>query len=237
MSLLRTLDLVVEDAGPRAGGVPLLAGVDLRVEPNTITSLIGESGCGKTTFARAITGLLPGTVTITGGSIFFAERLMQYDQLKSLRGSSIFYIPQDAAASLNPVLKIKRQVAEASLGNISYSRLPGILEDLNIHEPESVLESYPFQLSGGENQRCLLAMAILRKPRLLILDEPTSSLDHRSRASFMAEVERIRREHALTVLLITHNLLVTRSVSDYIYIMSKGKIVEHGPPLELLFEE
>jgi ABC-type dipeptide/oligopeptide/nickel transport system ATPase component len=227
MCLLNVQSLVVETID----AIPLLKDVTIEIKKNKITSLIGESGSGKTIFSKAISALLPETIFIKKGDIFYNGKSIDYNRLKKLRGKHIFYTPQNAAASLNPVIKIKYQVNEIS--KIKHNQLIEILENLDIHEPERMLNSYSFELSGGENQRCLLAMAAAMQPELLILDEPTAALDHHLQEGFMKLIKRIQQQYNLTILLITHNLSIVRNTSDYIYILLNGIIVEEGTPGDL----
>jgi len=227
MPLLNVQNLVVETID----AIPLLNDVTIEIKKNNITSLIGESGSGKTIFSKAISALLPKSIFIKKGNIFYNGKSIDYNRLKKMRGKHIFYTPQNAAASLNPVIKIKNQINEIS--KIKHNRLIEILKNLDIHEPEQILNSYPFALSGGENQRCLLAMAAAMKPELLILDEPTAALDHDLQEGFMKLIKKIQQQYKLTILLITHNLSIIRNTSDYIYILLKGIIVEEGTPGDL----
>jgi ABC-type dipeptide/oligopeptide/nickel transport system ATPase component len=211
--------------------VPILENINIRVKRNKITSLIGESGAGKTIFARTLAALLPANIAVTKGAFFYDDQPVTYDSLKKMRGSHIFYTPQNASAALNPVIKIKNQIKETS--RIEHHELIKLLKDLGIHDPDRILNSYPFELSGGENQRCLLAMAAAQKPRVLILDEPTASLDQPLQEGFMQLIKTLRQQYHLTILLITHNVSIAGNISDYIYIILKGKIIEQGPPREL----
>ena len=232
--LLSTKDLTAapgNQKGSDVNTVPLLEKVTIDIRKNQITGLIGESGSGKTIFSKTISALLPENIYIEKGDIFYKGESVDYKTLKKLRGRHIFYAPQNAAASLNPVLKIKRQINETS--KINHTQLIDLLENLDFHDPERILNSYPFELSGGENQRCLLAMAAALQPELLILDEPTSALDHDLQEGFMDLIKKIRQQYDLTILLITHNLSIVRNISDYIYIIFKGKIVEQGTPEDL----
>jgi ABC-type dipeptide/oligopeptide/nickel transport system ATPase component len=211
--------------------IPILENINIRIKKNKITSLIGESGAGKTIFAKTLSALLPAHIAVTKGTIFYQDQPVTYDSLKKMRGSHIFYTPQNAPASLNPVIKIKNQINESS--KIQHQQLIKLLKDLGIHDPVRILNSYPFELSGGENQRCLLAMAASLKPRVLILDEPTASLDQPLQEGFVQLIKILQQQYNLTILLITHNVSIARDVSDYIYIILKGKIIEQGPPQEL----
>jgi ABC-type dipeptide/oligopeptide/nickel transport system ATPase component len=211
--------------------IPILENINIRIKKNKITSLIGESGAGKSIFAKTLTSLLPTHIAMTKGNIFYEDQPVTYDRLKKMRGSYIFYVPQNASAALNPVIKIKNQINETS--KIKYHQLIKLLKDLGIHDPDRILNSYPFELSGGENQRCLLAMAAAKKPRVLILDEPTASLDLSLQEGFMQLIKTIQQQYYLTILLITHNVSIARNISNYIYIILKGKIIEQGHPQEL----
>lgn len=230
MCLLSVRHLGVEVIGA-ADVVALLQDISIDLKANQITCLIGESGSGKTIFSKTISALLPENIFVKKGDIFYKGESVDYKTLRKLRGSHIFYSPQNAAASLNPVLKIKRQINETS--KINHAQLIDLLRNLDFHDPERILNSYPFELSGGENQRCLLAMAAALKPELLILDEPTSALDHHLQDGFMDLIKKIQQQYGITILLITHNLSIVENVSDYIYIILKGEIVEQGTPEDL----
>ncbi|MFC2155959.1 ATP-binding cassette domain-containing protein [Acidobacteriota bacterium] len=225
--MLKVKNLSVESrTGNRKNPSPLLKQVSVTVKKNKITALIGESGAGKTIFARSISALLPDKVHITSGNFFYEGAELDFNRLKRFRGREIFYSPQNAAASLNPVIRIKKQIGEIS--NISFPSLVEILTFLNIEEPLKLLNAYPFELNEGENQRTLLAMAIAVKPRLLILDEPTSALDSDSRKDFMELIQNLQRKYAVAILLITHDLSILKHIADYIYIILQREIVESG---------
>lgn len=229
----QNLTVSVESQTPAdVGSIPLLHNVSIDIRKNKITCLIGESGSGKTIFSKTIAALLPENAFIEHGDIFYQGQSIAYSTLKKSRGRGIFYTPQNAAASLNPVLKVKRQVDEWS--KLDQAQLLDLFRDLEFQDPERVLNSYPFQLSGGENQRCLLAMAAAQQPELLILDEPTSALDFHLQEGFMGLIKNIQQRFGLTILLITHNLSLVRNAADYIYIILNGEVIEQGTPEELL---
>ncbi|MCK5057751.1 MAG: ABC transporter ATP-binding protein [Candidatus Aminicenantes bacterium] len=229
MCLLKVKNLSVESrTGDKKNPLRLLKQVNLTVKKNKITALIGESGAGKTMFARAVSALLPEKVYITSGNFFYEGKEVDFNWLKKFRAKEIFYSPQNAAASLNPVIRIKKQINEVS--KISGPSLIETLKFLNIAEPLKLLNAYPFELSEGENQRALLAMAIAIKPRLLILDEPASSLDGDSRLDFMELIKNLPQRYAVSILLITHNLSIVRHIADNIYVILQGEIVESGEP-------
>ncbi len=229
MCLLKIAGLSVESTMPgEKQPITLLNNVHLDIKESQITALIGESGAGKTILAKTIAALLPGNVYIAGGNFFYRGHEVNPDWLKQARAREIFYSPQNAAASFNPVIKIKKQIAETA--KIPEQSLIDILEFLDIAEPVKLLNSYPFELSEGENQRALLALAITIKPDILLLDEPTSALDSSAQQDFMKIIEKIRREYSPGILLITHNLAIVEDIADYIYIILTGEIIEEGKP-------
>lgn len=235
MCILKAAGLSVESrASRKSNPVPLLNNVNIGIRENKITALIGESGAGKTIFARTISALLPENIYITKGNFFYKDKEVDFKWLKRARAEEIFYSPQNAAASLNPVIKIKKQISEVS--KISRDSLIEILRFLNIDDPINLLNSYPFELSEGENQRALLALAIALKPSLLVLDEPTSALDIDSQQDFINLIKKLQLKYSLSVLLITHNLSIVRNIADYVYIILAGEIIEEGLP-ENIFSE
>ena len=227
MPLLAVRDLVVTN-----GDTPILNNISMEMEKDKITVLLGESGSGKTILARAVSALLPEKISIKSGNILYKDEPVDTNALKLLRGKHVFYAPQNAAASLNPVLKIKNQINESS--SLSRSGLIELLESLDFSDPEQILNAYPFELSGGENQRCLLAMAAALQPELLILDEPATALDVHAQQNVMRLIKKIRRQYGLSILLITHNISIISTIADYIYIILGGEIVEEGLPGSLL---
>jgi ABC-type glutathione transport system ATPase component len=202
----------------------LLDGVSIDIHAGKVTALTGRSGAGKTMLARCMAGLLPRNISVNKGTFYYRQRQVDVRRLKHLRGGGIFYTPQNAAASLNPVRKIKSQLAEALEPPPGDSLLADVLESLNMNRSKRVLNAYPFELSEGECRRVLLAMGLLRKPELLILDEPTASLDPRSREHFLRLVEQVQREHCFAVLLITHDLPAAQRLSEAIYTMRGGRV-------------
>jgi len=224
MALLQANDLWVEGHGRQQ---PVLKAVNLAVTAGRVTVLLGESGAGKTMLARAFCGLLPDGFFVSRGRIAYrGEVLAAPASWAGIRGRRIFYCPQNAAASLNPVLTIGRQIAETS--RIGREALLEMLAGLRFADPRRILAAYPFMLSGGENQRCLLAMALANGCELLILDEPTAELDPATGDDFMRLVQAGQRRTGLTVLLITHQLDLAREIAENLYILHAGTIVESG---------
>lgn len=224
--MLRAEDLWVEkDAG--GGAVAVLRGVNLVIPPGRVTVLLGETGAGKTLLARSLCGLLPRGFRVSRGRILFGGRpLSAPGDWDGVRGRGIFYAPQNAAASFNPVLTIGRQIGECS--RIGAVELEDLLARLLIPDPRRVLRSHAFALSGGENQRCLLALALACRPDVLILDEPTSEIDAAAHDSFVRVLLECQRARSMTVLLISHHLGFIHAINQGLCVMSGGRIVDAG---------
>jgi len=234
--LLEISDLRVEF---KSGKHTVLAadGVNLMIERNQTVVLAGESGSGKTVTALAITrNLAPGARIVSGRIDFLGRDLLKVDQqaLSKIRGRDIAYIFQEPSAYLNPVFNIASQLTEAIILHQKMSpkdahnealRLLGLVK---IQDPPHVMNCYPHQLSGGMNQRVFIAMALACKPKLLIADEPTTSLDVTIQAQILHLLIGLKESLGFTLLFITHNLSIARKIADKIYIMHRGKIVDQG---------
>jgi peptide/nickel transport system ATP-binding protein len=215
---------------------PVLRGVSFEVRPGESYGLVGESGCGKSTTAYAAVRYLPRNAVITGGRILVDGddvTKMSDDEVRQFRIHHASMVYQDPGAALNPSTKIGPQVAEAYtvLGqsakdaNVSAMRA---LERVQIADPEAVAQRYPHQLSGGMQQRVVIAIALASNPKLLVLDEPTTGLDATVEASVLDLVRGLQAETNAAVLLIAHNLGVIRTLCDRVGVMYAGKIVEEG---------
>lgn len=210
--------------------------ISLEIPRGKVVGIVGESGCGKSMTARAVMGLLPPATKIEGGSILLdGNELTGYseEQLCGVRGSEVSMIFQEPMTSLNPVMKVGRQVdevirvhrqvpaAEARKMTIEMFRAVGI------SEPEERYECYPHQLSGGLRQRVMIAMAMIMKPSLLIADEPTTALDVTVEAQILRLMKELNKS-GTSILLISHNLGVIAQVCDYVYVMYAGQFVEEA---------
>ena len=223
------------------GGAPraVLRGVTLSIAPGESYGLVGESGCGKSTTAYAALRYLPRNGRITGGRALIdgtdVTRLSGRE-LQRLRATRVSMVYQDPAAALNPAIKVGPQVEEAftvlGLDN-PRDRALEALKKVRIADPARVLERYPHQLSGGMQQRVVIAMALASDPQLLVLDEPTSSLDATVEAEVLDLVDALRSEWGVALLLIAHNLGVVRRMCDRVGVMYAGKIVEEGPAVQV----
>ncbi|MFH0791436.1 MAG: ABC transporter ATP-binding protein [Candidatus Omnitrophota bacterium] len=219
-------------------------GADLDIAKDEIVVLAGESGSGKTITALSITKIIPSNAKISAGSINFAGReLLEIDEpvLARIRGKEIAYIFQEPTSFLNPVYSIGDQIVETlivhqNMGRAkAYKRAVELLDLVKIRQPERVVFDYPHQLSGGMNQRVFIAMALACKPKLLIADEPTTSLDIIVESQILRLLLEIKKEIGFSLLFITHNLAIAKRIADRIYIMYRGRIVEGGIK-EIIFD-
>jgi oligopeptide/dipeptide ABC transporter ATP-binding protein len=218
----------------RGGPLPVVDGVDVRVERGEAVALVGESGCGKSMTAFALMGLFPTpAASVTEGEIVFEGRdLVTLDEAarRAVRGARIGMIFQDPASFLDPLMPVGRQIAEAleahgrSTGITA--RVHELLHLMELPEAAAIARRYPHELSGGMRQRVLIAAAIAMDPALLIADEPTTALDVTVQASILALLSRLRARLGLGLLLITHDLGVVAETCDRVYVMYAGRIVE-----------
>jgi ABC-type dipeptide/oligopeptide/nickel transport system ATPase component len=214
-----------------------LRDVSLGVIEGETLAIVGESGCGKSTLAMSILGLIfPPQGKIMAGEILFNGKNMLVSsktEWQKIRGKDISVVFQDPFSSLNPVLSIREQLEETVTAHnpeITKKDLTSLCEaSLNetaFSDPLRILASYPHQLSGGQRQRIMLAMAIINRPKILIADEPTTSLDVTIQKEIMDLMEKLQKTLSLTVILITHNLLLAKQRSSRIAVMKSGEIVE-----------
>ena len=234
---IRELRLSFSD---HTGSTEILHGISLRIAPEERVALVGESGSGKSVTARAVLGLLDRTGSASvSGSIRFEGTdlaLLDAERLRELRGTRISMVFQDPVSSLNPVFRIITQFREV-LRRIdpgirkaeAKARAEEILREVSITEPARVLESFPFQLSGGMNQRVMIAMALANEPSLLIADEPGTALDVTVQDQSLRLMQRLVEKRKAAVFFISHNLGIVREFSDRLYVIYRGTIVEEGP--------
>jgi ABC-type dipeptide/oligopeptide/nickel transport system ATPase component len=223
---------------PNKPGV--LQDVELEIGEGEIVGLVGESGSGKSTMALALLRLLDHKGGSIHGQMLFGERdLLKLSprQMRGIRGREIALVLQSPLASLNPALRIGAQIREAwRAHNPSQEWKRRILElfDLvSLPVEEEFLDRYPRQLSVGQAQRVLIAMAVLHKPRLLIADEPTSALDAITQSEILALFKRLNRELGMAMLFISHDLLSVASLCSRIAILQHGRIIESGPTAQM----
>jgi len=224
-------------------GVPALRGIDLDVMPGEAVGLVGESGCGKSVTWLAALGLLPGGRARVSGSVLLdgAELLGAPARLlERVRGRRVAMIFQDPASSLNPVHRIGTQVAEAVALHQGLSRgaaraeAKRLLDQVGMPDAARRMEAYPHELSGGQNQRVMIAMALAGRPELLVADEPTTALDVTIQAQILELLSELRRAEGMALVLISHDLGVVAETCERVAVMYAGRIVEEAP-VETLF--
>lgn len=223
------LEVVIRRRGATAR---VVRGLDLSVGAGQRVALVGESGSGKSMTARAIMGLLPPTASATGRVRFHGTDLFEAGW-DGLRGSRMTMVFQDPMSALNPVFRVEDQL-RAIARSQDRSRLAALLESVAIRDPERVLRSYPFQLSGGMAQRVLLAAALVNGPELIVADEPATALDAEIQQRSLELLARRARDEGTAVLLITHHLGLVRAFAEQVYVMREGEIVERGPTRQIL---
>ena len=217
--------------------------VSLDLERGKILTLVGESGCGKSTVGLSILRLLPIGSAITSGSIVMdGHNLVEMEDrdLRPIRGRKIAMIFQDPVAGLNPVIDIGSQVGEILTNHLDLpkkearARAIQILKDVGLPEAERIARSYPFQLSGGMCQRVMIGIATALNPEVIIADEPTSALDVTIQAQILHQLDELRRERGTSILLITHDFGVVAQMADEVAVMYGGRVVESGGVREML---
>jgi oligopeptide/dipeptide ABC transporter ATP-binding protein len=228
------------------GVVQAVDGVSFQIEPGEKMGLVGESGCGKSVTALSVMRLVPDPPgKIVAGSIRFEGKdILSFstDEMRKVRGRSISMIFQDPMTSLNPVFTVGDQVDEAIIlhqqleSEEARRKTIEMLEMVNIANPERVADTYPHELSGGMRQRCMIAMALSCRPKLLIADEPTTALDVTIEAQILDLIDDLNQKLNTALLLITHDMGVIAEMCDRVAVMYGGNIVEYAD-VRTLFEE
>jgi oligopeptide/dipeptide ABC transporter ATP-binding protein len=224
------------------GEVTVVDGVDYDVQPAEVFGVAGESGSGKTMSMLALLGLTPERARVDGSARFGGRELigMPRTQLRDIAGRELAMVFQDPFTSLHPMLSVGRQLTEHVRRHLGLDRRSAerraveLLEDVRIPDPHAALRAFPHNFSGGMRQRIAIAIALACKPKLLIADEPTTALDVTVQAGILRLLDRLRREHELAVVLITHDLGVLSSIADTVSIFYAGRVVESGPRDEVL---
>ena len=246
MSILQVKNLSIDFLSGREY-LRAVSNVCLDIEEGKITALVGESGCGKSASCLSLAKLLPApparvqadavNYTLRSGETVDIFKLPKR-RLRKIRGREIAYIFQEPQASLNPVFRIGDQIAEVlSLCCPEVidrrKRVIELLEAVGIPAPEQRISAFPHELSGGMQQRVMIAMALAGNPRLLIADEPTTALDVTIQAQILELIDRLRKERNMAVILVTHNLGIVSQLADNVAVMYAGNIVEYAPAEKL----
>ena len=256
--LLSVRDLRVDFVTDQ-GVAQVLDGINLDIGPGEVVGLVGESGCGKTTLARAILGILPPAARVRGGTVGFeGQDLLRADARfvnDRIRGRAITFIPQDPFTSFSPVFPVRTQLMDLMKWKSPRARGPGwpllqrypreryradtaavleTLREVQIPEPARALRRLPHEFSGGQRQRLMIAMALLPHPQLIIADEPTTALDVTIQAQILRLLRGLVKQRGVSVLFTTHDLATAHEICDRIVVMYAGQEME-GAPTDLFF--
>jgi peptide/nickel transport system ATP-binding protein len=227
----------------RDGGQPILRDVSISVASGRVLGLVGESGAGKSTIAKAVLGILPSGVRLTSGRIAFEGRdLLALDRraVRAIMGSEITLIPQDPMTALNPGRRIGAQLTDGIRMRRGLSRREAneravaLLEEVHIRDPARVMAAFPHQLSGGMRQRVLIAAAFSLQPKLVIADEPTTALDVTVQKQILRLIRAMQVSHGTAVVFVTHDLGVVAQICDEVALLYAGKVVESGATADIL---
>ena len=226
-----------------AGTVDAVKNVSISMNQGESLAVVGESGSGKSVTALSLARLLPSPpAEFSSGRFLFEGNdvlKMTEKQIRAVRGAGIAYVFQEPATSLNPVFTIRSQIAEGirlhrpEVRDVD-AEVAKWLGTVGIVDPEKRMHDYPHQLSGGMQQRAMIAMALSCRPRLLVADEPTTALDVTIQAQILAELRRLRAEFGMSLILITHNFGIIRGLCDRVAVMFRGEIVETGSTESIL---
>jgi ABC-type dipeptide/oligopeptide/nickel transport system ATPase component len=242
MPLLEVENLKIAFRSQRGEVFPAVEGLNLQLDKGEALAVVGESGSGKSVSALALARLLPEPPAVISGSIRLGgEDVLRLsgEALRQIRGRRIAYIFQEPSSALNPVFSIRSQLAE-----VITTHRPEVkdveaecihwLTEVGITDPARRLDDYPHQLSGGMQQRVMIAMALAGRPDLLVADEPTTALDVTIQKQVIELLADLKRRHGMAVLIITHNFGIIRGIADRVAVMFRGKLVETGPVNDVL---
>ena len=231
---IKNLSISLPDGGDRSHAVDKF---NLEIIENEILCVVGESGSGKSMMARSIMGLLPKRLKVTEGEINFEGRLINHltpKEYQEIRGQSIAMIFQEPMTALNPLHSIGKQIDEVMLLHTSlnkterHKRTLEMLSAVHLPDPKQVMQAYPHEISGGQRQRAMIAMALILEPKILIADEPTTALDVTTQAQILKLIRNLQRERQTGVLFITHDFGVVAEIADRIAVMKDGLLVENN---------
>ena len=226
----------------KQGVVKAVNGISLSIREDSIVALVGESGSGKSVTALAVLGLLPFPGQVVDGRVLLnGINLLDLsaEEIRQVRGRDISMIFQDARAALNPTITVGTQVEEILLARTSITKREArkqaeeLLMEMGLPDARTLLNRYPFELSGGMCQRVMLSIALALRPKVLIADEPTSNLDTTLQASILTTLRRLKEEFGTAILLITHDMGVVARMADSVAVIYAGSVVEEGDIMSL----
>lgn len=225
------------------GSTKILEDINISVNKGEILGIVGESGSGKSTLLKSLVNLLPSNAKIENGNINYLGRdlvKLSNEELRQIRGNEISMVFQNSGASLCPIRTIESQFIEVAQSheNISKEEVRLLIDDIfskiNLKDVDRILKSYPFELSGGMNQRVGIALAMLTNPSLILADEPTSALDVTAQAQVVKTFMKLRDSFNTSIIIITHNMGVVSYMVDKVAVMYGGKIVEYGSKKDII---
>src|SRR5215469_10369426 len=223
---------IVMAASRRRAEADVVDQVSFTVQPGRVLGLVGESGSGKTTVALALLGLFKRGLALGSGKVLIDGQDilgLSEHELQKLRGRTVAYVPQDPGSALNPVLKVGTQLREVfSIHGGDADRLTQVMAEAGLEDPGPILASYPHQLSGGQQQRVALAMAFACRPRLIVLDEPTTGLDVTTQRRVLDTVRGLCRTYQVAAVYISHDLAVVAEIADHVAVLYSGRLIEVG---------
>lgn len=211
--------------------------ISMDVQQGEIIGIVGESGSGKTTLIRSLINLLPKSAKVQNGTIHFKGKELlhfSHEQWQKLRGNDMAMVFQNPGSYLNPILRVGTQIIESIRVHRSVTHGEAkdkaliTLEKMHLKDPERILKSYPFQLSGGMQQRVAIAKAMVMEPDLILADEPTSALDVKTQGQIIHEMAKLRQDYNTSIIMVTHNICSAANLADKIMVMHQGKMVEFG---------
>ena len=236
--------LEIKDLAVQYGNqAPTIEHFNLSMKKGEIISVVSESGSGKTTVIRAVLGALSGAGRVTSGDILYhGESLLKNSKSdwRKIRGSKMSMIFQDCGGTLNPIRKIGSQYVEyirthqSMTKKEAWDKAVSMLTKMRLPDAENIMNSYPYQLSGGMRQRVGIAMAMTFNPELLLADEPTSALDVTTQAQIVRQMMELRDDFGTGIIIVTHNIGVAAYMADQLIVMHHGKVVDHGTREEVL---
>lgn len=215
----------------------ILNQVNMSVAQGSITAVVGESGSGKTTLVLSLLGLLAPVMTMSAKTLIVENQSLlnsTQQQLKALRGKKVGFVFQEPLQALDPLFTVSHQLDEVLQAHTDFNheqrkaRMIEILHLAGLHDADQILSRYPHQISGGQRQRVMIALACVCFPTLLIADEPTSSLDHDMQQQILETFKNLNKQLSMTMIIITHDLMVVKQIADQVIVLKDGVIVEQG---------
>jgi len=242
-NILEVRDLKIEARPINSEAIPIVKGVSFDVQPGQVVALIGESGSGKTTISLAALGYTKPGLHFSGGEVLLQGEDMERvsdNRKRQLRGENVAYLAQSAAATFNPALKIGEQVTESAVlhgamdQDAANERATELYKALELPDPDHIAGRYPHQVSGGQLQRLMAAMALVTRPALLVLDEPTTALDVTTQIEVLKAFKKVIQQEGSAAIYVTHDLAVVAQIADHIVVLYGGNVMEQGPAEQII---